>query len=435
MSDVEPKPIRFKRWILLFVLVVEVQTVAVSCRSLQTVAVAPQGWNQTRGPVIPHDHFPTDCTLCHEKGSWHKIRADFQFDHAAQTGIPLFGAHARAECLRCHNDRGPVGQFARQGCIGCHQDVHRGQLGHNCQDCHGQADWTAKEQIARHNRTSFPLVGVHAGVACFRCHPGAQVGNFARAPNECAFCHQQDLARATTPNHQQLGWTQNCQQCHSPTDWHSARFHHARFPLVGAHAAIDCARCHQNQQFNGLSQDCFACHAAEYQATTQPNHATAGFSTDCKSCHSPIGWQGSGFVHSKFPLSGAHAAVACASCHKNNVYAGLPHDCFNCHAADYQRTTNPNHAASNFPHTCQNCHDTAAWNNATFNHTFNINSGPHSRLSCAECHRVASNFAIASCTHCHEHQQLTMDQKHREQGGYSWSSPACIQCHPDGRHD
>ena len=54
-----------------------------------------------------------------------------------------------------------------------------------------------------------------------------------------------------------------------------------------------------------------------------------------------------------FPLVGAHATQACAACHKNGVYKGTPRDCVGCHLADYQQTTNPNHAAAGFPTTCE----------------------------------------------------------------------------------
>ena len=82
-----------------------------------------QGWWQARGPVVPHDTFPADCSICHAEGDWHSVRDDFTFDHLAQTGVDLVGAHAQAECLRCHNDKGPVAVFDARGCSGCHEDV------------------------------------------------------------------------------------------------------------------------------------------------------------------------------------------------------------------------------------------------------------------------------------------------------------------------
>ena len=50
-------------------------------------------WNE-RGLVVPHETFPADCTLCHVRGSWTEMRDDFAFDHLAETGVALEGAHA-----------------------------------------------------------------------------------------------------------------------------------------------------------------------------------------------------------------------------------------------------------------------------------------------------------------------------------------------------
>ena len=86
--------------------------------------VAPNQWQKARGPVVPHDSFPRDCSLCHEGSSWHAIKKDFVFDHAKETGVALVGAHQAAECLRCHNDRGPVANFSQHGCVGSPQGTH-----------------------------------------------------------------------------------------------------------------------------------------------------------------------------------------------------------------------------------------------------------------------------------------------------------------------
>ena len=71
--------------------------------------------------MVPHDTFPGDCNVCHVPESWETIRKDFNFDHETETGIALEGAHARAACLRCHDDRGPVSMYMAHGCGGCHK--------------------------------------------------------------------------------------------------------------------------------------------------------------------------------------------------------------------------------------------------------------------------------------------------------------------------
>ena len=176
-------------------------------------------WWSGLGPVLPHDTFPADCWMCHVGESWNKLTDNFTFDHELETGVALDGAHAQAQCLRCHNDRGPVAVFNAKGCVGCHEDVHAGDLGMNCTFCHQQTTWRAVGQIEMHNRTRFPLVGSHLTTSCNRCHPGAFVGNFLPSPTECEACHADDLAQTTNPPHIPLGWVNNCQRCHMPTVW------------------------------------------------------------------------------------------------------------------------------------------------------------------------------------------------------------------------
>jgi hypothetical protein len=277
--------------------------------------------------------------------------------------MALVGAHERAACLRCHNDRGPVQVYQARGCGGCHLDPHEGELGIDCTRCHQQVNWSPTGIFAEHGRTRFPLSGVHLSVACDRCHLGALRGSFVGAPVECHLCHQQDL--------------------------------------IGA--SID--------------------------------HVAQGWVTDCDRCHTPRSqWGGGNFAHSSFPLIGAHVQADCADCHQASVFQGTPRDCFACHAVDYQMATNPNHAANAYPTRCETCHDTFAWAPARFDHSrfFPIAGGDHGALDCTDCH-AGGSFGAFTCVSCHEHSQAEMDDKHDDVGGYVFSSPACLTCHPDGR--
>ena len=410
--------------------------VAVACalaRRDEGARIPPQRWDAGRGPVVPHDSFPADCALCHEGGAWNRIKQEFRFDHAKETGVPLAGAHARAECLRCHNDRGPAGTFSARGCSGCHEDVHRARLGANCQDCHDERSWSPRGQIARHDRTRFPLVGAHAAVACERCHAGAAVANFDAVSTRCEDCHQADLARATSPDHAAQGWTTACDRCHIPTGWTGAAFNHPAFPLTGAHAHLDCAQCHTGGDFGGAPATCVGCHQAQYDSTTSPPHSAAGFSTLCQTCHSTSTWIPARFDHTGFPLTGAHASASCSACHGGGVYQGLPTACAACHQSDFDGTTAPNHAAAGFPTTCQTCHSTSTWNGATFAHTqFPIQSGAHQGLGCAQCHPSASDYGAFTCTTCHTHAQTVTNSHHGGVQGYVYQSSACYSCHPNG---
>lgn len=399
----------------------------VACSAL----VPQQGWDRSLGPVVPHDTFPADCSLCHLSGDWHTLRPDFQFDHGARTGVPLLGAHAQAGCLLCHNDRGPVATFAAQGCAGCHGDPHQGNLGRNCDDCHEERNWLPKDAIAKHDRTRFPLVGAHAAASCFRCHPGSTVGNFAGAVTECSACHQQDRARATDPDHNALGYSQDCSECHTPVAWVPARFAHpASFPLTNSHAGRTCRTCHTTPNtFTGLSPDCNSCHADEVAAASEPNHAAAGFGTDCLQCHDTRTFAPSRWPHpGSLPLTFAHAGRRCTECHPGQSYSGTSSTCSSCHLDEYQATQTPNHTLAGYPTDCEACHGTGTWRGGATTHpaSFPLQNG-HAR-ACTACHTTPSVYTglNPACTTCHlDEYQATTDPSHVA----FQISQQCLECH------
>ena len=196
---------------------------AAACVSAVPRRASLHGWWSGLGPVVAHDTFPADCSLCHEGTNWSSVREDFTFDHERETGVALEGAHLDAQCLRCHNDYGPVQAFAARGCAGCHEDIHVGQLGPDCTSCHQQWTWQPSGMIELHQRTRLPLTGAHAAVSCRRCHPGAEIGRFIPTDVECVTCHRSDLAQANNPTRGALGWTDRCDRCHLPTSWNQAQ--------------------------------------------------------------------------------------------------------------------------------------------------------------------------------------------------------------------
>ncbi len=193
-----------------------------ACSTDRAGSLEQHRWWSGLGPVLPHESFPADCQLCHQGDSWWNLREDFRFDHAAETGHALHGAHGFAQCLRCHNDRGPVASFQAKGCIGCHESVHQNLLDTDCSTCHSEINWRPDGMLALHDQSRFPLVGVHAATSCRHCHIGAEVGRFLPIDTECVTCHQADLQQAINPNHLGLGWVDNCDRCHLPTSWNQA---------------------------------------------------------------------------------------------------------------------------------------------------------------------------------------------------------------------
>jgi len=213
---------RIRRTRRLFALLLALSLLVAACVTQAPPDASMHRWWAGLGPVLPHDTFPADCKICHVGDRWDTLVESFRFDHAAQTGVPLRGAHEQAMCLRCHNDRGPVGIFNARGCVGCHEDPHQGDLGPRCTECHEERSWRPVGQIEMHNRTRFPLTGAHVRTACQQCHPGAFVGNFMPTDTECLTCHADDLAATANPPHLGLGWVDNCDRCHIPTLWQQA---------------------------------------------------------------------------------------------------------------------------------------------------------------------------------------------------------------------
>jgi hypothetical protein len=375
---------------------------------------AVQAWWKGLGPVIPHDTFPADCSLCHTSDGWRAIRADFAFDHARETGRALEGAHARAQCLRCHNDRGPVREFAARGCGGCHVDPHAGDLGAACAACHGEDNWRVSASIEAHERTRFPLVGGHASAACHRCHPNAQAGEYAPVDTACVACHAADVARASAPDHAAQGWGDGCERCHAPIGWTGDAFSHSAWPLLGRHRALACNDCHPSQSYAGTSADCFTCHKGNYNGAQSPDHVTLAFPTDCSLCHTPNGWHGARFAH-----------------------AGVVSGCADCHLADYYSAPDPDHGSLGFSTVCEECHaSTRHWSGAAYDHPyFPIDHGQHAGYACSDCHVVPGDFGQFSCTHCHAHRAGAMQSEHAGVAYYAWESGACYGCHTDGHAD
>ncbi len=377
--------------------------------------------------------FSTNCAQCHGTSSW----SPSTWSHN-QTGFTLTGAHRTVTCNNCHS----VG-FAgtASACYACHASDYTSVIDPNhvaggfptlCEQCHTTTAWTPSS--FDHNLSGFPLTGAHTSVTCSSCHEGGYSGT----PSACDACHHNDYAGVDDPNHVIAGFSTLCDQCHTTSGWTPAAFDHSLsgFPLTGAHVSVTCNSCHATG-YTGTPSTCFACHSDDYSGVSDPNHTTAGFSTVCTQCHTTAAWTPASYDHNQsgFPLTGAHQAVTCNSCHAGG-YTGTPSECFACHTDDYSAAS-PNHLAAGFPTTCQTCHSTTAWTPANWNHDaqyFPIYSGKHREKwdECLDCHINPSSFTAFECIYCHEHNQVRMDDKHKEEQGYQYLSTACLGCHPRG---
>jgi hypothetical protein len=354
----------------------------------------------------PHGPISIPCQECHTYTSWKPIRSNPEFNHD-QTGYPLRGMHEKVACTKCHVSLTFNNVSTR--CADCHADIHRRQFGANCESCHTVKGWQVSMKEIRDHQNRFPLVGAHALLQCDDCHKNAAAGQFTGLSTACYSCHQSDF-KTPVLNHAAAGFPTTCESCHTMDSWFNAKFDHLKYTgyaLTGAHATLLCTACHANNVFAGTPATCYGCHQADFTGATNPNHIAAGFPTDCSLCHTTSAWSPSTFNHtSVFPLTGAHASLACAQCHTNNNYSTLPTTCFGCHQADWNGTTNPAHTAAGFPTTCDTCHTTTDWTTVNFNHALYANyplTGVHATLTCTQCHTNNSyTNTPTACYSCHQ---------------------------------
>ena len=235
----------------------------------------------------------TKCEDCHDPvRDWEPTE---DFNHNAF--FVLEGAHATADCARCHTGGKFVGTPTT--CVGCHGTKHGGLT--NCQDCHTPKNGNWKPIAGFDHGAFFPLVGRHALAQCTSCHAN---GRFAGTPTACISCHG-DQHRGLT----------DCQTCHSPLkNWTPVGFSHSDyFKLDGKHTSVACTKCHVNNVFDGTPKVCVTCHGVKH-----------GGLSDCAACHTTAGFVPSTFDHStKFTLVGAHASLACSKCHPSNQYVNV----------------------------------------------------------------------------------------------------------------
>jgi hypothetical protein len=291
--------------------------------------------------------FPTVCSTCHTLAPGWKPTS---FNHSS---FPLTQGHAVPTCADCHK-----GNYTSTStnCYSCHQLDYTSSANPNhiaagfpttCATCH---TLTPGWKPASFNHTTFPLTLGHATPTCAECHKG----NYTNLSRDCYTCHQLDFTASTNPNHVTAGYPTTCATCHSTNPgWKPATFTHTTFPLTLGHATPTCVDCHKGS-YTATSKDCYSCHLADYNNSTNPNHRTLALSTTCTQCHTTNpGWKPATYTQHDvlFPIySGRHKGrwTLCTQCHVNTSnYAVF--SCASCHSGA--------HRGSNYtPAQCLNCH-------------------------------------------------------------------------------
>ena len=376
-----------------------------------------------------HREVKGDCASCHVEhaGADAELRPlDRQtFNHAEETGFVLAGRHAALsrDCAKCHKTRSFLA--ATPVCSTCHADIHKPSLGSDCRVCHS-TEVTFKEARAQfdHSKAAFQLTGAHRSVTCAKCHVNQAFKGVKFA--QCTDCHK-------SPHRQPMG--NACTSCHDGNSWKTQKVDHGRtaFPLKGKHAEVACAKCHTRPPLQAALKfnRCATCH--------QDPHRGA-FKQDCSSCHNETGFGRGTFDHAtgtRFALTGAHAKLACAKCHKNAAgtgaaatrvvdFRGQSTACASCHADVHK---------AELGKACETCHTAASFRVTAFTHPRmpEFFGGQHQSVACAGCHVARAPGAPArtgvpvdgwtfknrptACVACHQ-------DVHLGQVG-----PACESCH------
>jgi hypothetical protein len=377
----------------------------------------------------PHgSDFEISCSVCHSPKGWELDRENYSFDHNT-TEFPLEGQHTAVNCKLCH----PTLVFAdaETDCFSCHTDMHNQTVGTDCARCHTLRSWIVENIADVHRQSRFPLQGPHFAAQCLDCHPSSSLLRFEPVGVGCADCHMQDYQSATNPNHVLGNFSTQCIDCHSMTafDWGGSGFDHSFFPLTQGHAIFDCNQCHTGIDYSNTSPECFSCHQADYNATTNPVHLSAGLSTNCMECHSTQpGWRPAQFDHSFFALTLGHAISDCNQCHDINYYSNVSTECLSCHLKDYNATSNPNHMTADISTECLECHTTLpGWKPAKFEHiNFPLTFG-HAINDCNQCHDPGNYSNVSTeCFSCHEPDYIATTNPNHASAGLS---TVCLDCH------
>jgi Cytochrome c7 and related cytochrome c len=416
-----------------------------------------------------HATFPNkqDCAKCHSEHNgedfplihWEpSLKA---FDHT-RTGYALQGKHAQIDCNQCHTashvrepqrsqikmkDLNRTFLGLSQDCVTCHQDPHKGQLGQNCLQCHNFVDWKAAQKFD-HSKTRFPLTGLHAQVACEKCHTPAAPGGEPRFTGipfaKCSDCH-------SDPHHG--AFAQSCETCHTTSGWkkipEARQFDHSKtkFPLLGKHAHVDCIKCHAEGNFKKPVPfaKCMDCHEDAHQG----QFAERKDKGECGSCHIVDGWKPSIFgvkehAASAYPLAGKHAAVSCDKCHvpagSATRYKIAFAKCTDCH----QDAHGGQFAQVPYNNQCEGCHTVKGFKPSTYSIALHQKSrfplaGAHLAVTCAECHTASAEgyaskvvpyrFEDHTCTGCHKNPHGTEFNDKMAQRLPDGRVAGCEACH------
>jgi hypothetical protein len=364
-----------------------------------------------------------NCSACHTPNAFKPVLG---FDHK-RTKYPLAGKHQTVDCAKCHKVTEVNGKkfqkfsgIAFSNCTDCHKDVHENKFGKDCKKCHNEESFLKVTglNVFNHNKTDYPLEGMHLAVDCKACHKQSLTAKLSF--NLCSDCHR-DYHKGQL---KKPGINTDCKECHDLNGFTTSNFtverhNKGNFLLEGSHLATPCFACHKKDKdwvFKDLKRRCIDCHENIHQ-----NFIEEKFFKDqnCESCHSVIAWSRIRFDHNStdFKLTGKHADVNCKRCHfkqdgdgtVQQRFSDLTNRCLDCHVDVHNNQFDIKDNIS-----CTRCHGYDQWKPVRFNHDntrFKLD-GSHKDVACTKCHKEVSNgtrryirykFEDIKCASCHLH--------------------------------
>ena len=390
----------------------------------------------------PHHGELPECEKCH--GQSEPFTEAPGFEHSS---FPLIDGHSVADCRECHEDTSYAN--APTECAACHSDDFEATLnpphlavnfGTDCATCHTITKWA---DAAYEHTDRFPLAGSHANLTCTQCHENTPGALETLTDASCAACH--DSSHSSTFASAIPGvlgtprFEDSCTACHDAMhtsfrlpDAKLSPAHHIAtgFPLVSPHDTQDCTQCHaaadDGNGWHGLypgrhPNDCKVCHGDPHLG----QFSQSPMGEDCLSCHVPDRFVPTKFdvtMHAScaFPLTGAHKAISCQSCHESREgmmqFIPTPSACADCHEDVHEgRFDTPELADLPGDQSgCARCHVTTSFNDVSWSSeqheqwTGYALKGAHASASCAACHTGTDDLGIRSfivpdqaCASCH----------------------------------
>lgn len=347
----------------------------------------------------PFGHVTTNlnCSSCHNSVSFNTFAGSFFHDlnivdgdcascHNTGIAMPKKVNHipSQAECSACHVDTSTGGFTSSTFMANIHPDISSG-----CESCH-------TTQFIPNNPNAVKTAShLPTNQDCDVCHTNtdfnSSIFNHSGITGNCASCHDGSVnnvatgATGMTPAHPATNG-QDCGVCHGI----GASFKDGIFDHTGI--VDNCAACHgdgatgaatkKNIGHVTTTQDCSICHVPGTFTTAVFNHT--GIVNNCASCH-----DGSGAIATVKPGNHLFTTQDCSVCHNTTAFAGASFDhqgivdnCASCHdgATAPGKTPPPDHVPTNSD--CSECHVTTGFVPGTFDHAGIVDN-------CRSCHNGA----------------------------------------------